>query len=439
MLVTKTETYTDWSFQATHMGELATPNRQGLLDGYIYYRYAHDFLKEGERLVSETSSVVLTDGSVYPLGQGEAQIKGVRITYLGQDASGDVSIHVQGDRTIGIGVSTITRTAIIEYDDGKVPVLDREQLDEILDEVKGTLQSGVETAVATAKSELQSEINNTRVEIEEDIRENVDYLTQSFESTVQEARTELTGSIDSVRTDLNAKVDTAKSQLSSRIEINYNNLNTVIADLGIVRTTLNDRIDSVGTDLTALGTRVDNVSNDLTSARTELSRRVNELLDRAPKICGWGHSEFFDTSGDSWVNLTVATSGDITGNTTFVSRSGNYIKVNDGAKPFDRVFRIVVTGRIGFMTGGAVSDRVRIAALKKDGTVIAETSHFFGIENANNLSYMNMQFELSMRIHANDANNPLLTDGINLVLGRVGRQTIRLNSPGVTCELVGTV
>lgn len=49
MLVTRTEMFTDWSYEGAYMGEQAATVGIGLMSGHIYFRYAYDFLKMGRQ------------------------------------------------------------------------------------------------------------------------------------------------------------------------------------------------------------------------------------------------------------------------------------------------------------------------------------------------------------------------------------------------------
>lgn len=388
MIVTRNAQFTDWTYQGAHANEVAATVGNGLLEGHIYFRYVNDFLKEGERILRSRSFITLSDDTTYELGAGEVAPK-VTVIDHGVTSGGEVHVEVRGVDGSGIGVFSITRHVTIEYDDGKVPVLDQDQMKIIMAELSDNLtESMVDTANAI-KEELRTEITNVthevdnkltsaKAEIGQTVRENMDNVTQNLESVVDSAKV-------------------------------------------------------------ALNERVDNVSSDLASARDELSRRINTLLEAAPRICGWGHSGYFTARDDNWVNFLSGAPGSITGNTEFLVREGNFLKLTGGVKPYDRVLRITITGRIGFMLGGDVSERVRFSARRYAGDVIAETSQYFVAVGANDLSFPNMQFELTLRIHANDANNPLLTSGVALSFGRVGAQQVRLSDPGVTCELISTI
>lgn len=385
MIVTRNERYTDWLFQGAHMHEEAATVGNGLLSGHIYFRYATDFLKEGERVLRSRSFIVLSDGSTYELGTGEVANK-VTVIDHGVTSGGELHLEVRGVDGSGIGVHSITRDVTIEYDDGKVPVLDEDQLKGVIAELHDSLTDSMVGTAEAVKTELREELNTIAIDV----------------------KRECAQATEAAKVELNARITSETAALNSSVS--------------------------------EVSTKVNAVGAELSSAKDELGNRISLLMETAPKICGWGHSGYFTARDDNWVNFIGGAAGDIGGNTEMISRSGNYFKVNGGAKPYDREFRVSVTGSITFVGAGDVSERVRFAARKKDNTTICQTGQYFvATGTTGDLTYNNVQFELTMRIHANDADNPLLTDGITVSFGRIGRQQVRLTNPGVTCVLTGTL
>lgn len=168
MLITRTETFTDWIYQGAHAGEQAAHVGVGLFKGTIYFRYAHDFLKAGDIIQREESFVHLSDGSTYPLGQGLSSEK-ITITYHGLDSGGEVILEVEGKPDMGVGVSRVTRNVTIQYDDGKVPVLDTDQLNGMLSGLTESLtESMVDTANAV-KEELREELKTGLIDTSQEL------------------------------------------------------------------------------------------------------------------------------------------------------------------------------------------------------------------------------------------------------------------------------
>lgn len=206
MLITRTEMFTDWVFQGAHAGEQAATVGRGLMRGHIYFRYADDFLKAGETIQREISFVELSDGSTYELGGGSSAEK---ITIIDHGVvSGEVHLEVIGKDGVGVGVNRILRHVTIQYDDGKIPVLDTEQLDGILDSLSESLtQSMVDTANAV-KTELRSELsaNLTDVQIK---------MQNDAQGRVDAAKEELTDGIDLMDTKIDSQVGALVARLDA--------------------------------------------------------------------------------------------------------------------------------------------------------------------------------------------------------------------------------
>lgn len=219
MIVTRNERYTDWLFQGVHMHEVAATVGNGLLSGHIYFRYATDFLKEGEKVLRSRSFIVLSDGSTYELGAGAVASK-VTVIDHGLNASGEVHLEVRGIDGSGIGVHSITRDVTIEYDDGKVPVLDEDQLKGIMSGLHDSLEeSMVETAEAV-KTELREELQTIAIDVKQECAQTAEATKTELNSKIDLKATELNAAIGAVSTEVttvSAKVDTVKSELVSSV------------------------------------------------------------------------------------------------------------------------------------------------------------------------------------------------------------------------------
>lgn len=197
MIVTRTERYTDWVYQGALAGETAATVGIGLLEGHIYYQYSHDHLNAGDVILREKSFVHLSDGSEYELGTGASSEK-VDITYHGQASDGSVQIDVKGRPDLGVGVQSIQRVITISYDDGKVPVLDTDQLKGILAELSDNLTSGMESTAEAVKEELRQEVANALV----DGKAYADTIKSTVDASLESHKTTLDSRMDSISSDL---------------------------------------------------------------------------------------------------------------------------------------------------------------------------------------------------------------------------------------------
>lgn len=228
MIVTRTESYSDWVYQGAYAGEVAASVGVGLFKGSIYFRHAHDNLREGDVVDREEFFVELSDGSTYELGQGLSSEK-ISITHNGVTSSGDVYLSVEGIDGIGVGVSRIYRSMTISYDDGKVPVLDTDQLNGILENLKTSLTESMQNTADAVKQEAFKKVDTMGIE-----------LKDSCTNTVNGAKSELStkinaleGRFESNKTDVGRQIATVNSQLLTTTE----ELNTKI---GTVQTNLNE-------------------------------------------------------------------------------------------------------------------------------------------------------------------------------------------------------
>lgn len=257
MLVTRTEVYTDWSYQGVHMGEQAATVGVGLMTGHIYFRYAYDFLQDGDKIQRERSFIELSDGTTYELGTGASASK-ITVIDHGLTSGGEVYIEVIGKPEVGVGVSRILRHVTIEYDDGKVPVLDTEQLEEVMTELSDHLtQSMVNTAEAV-KQELRNELNTSVADVQIQMQ---NVLSEKLNATKTELRQETASAIQVVTNDLDDWVDSA----------------------GETHDDINERIDRVSDNVLDLTNRVHVGMWHLAYAYVVNTSTINVLND-APKL-----------------------------------------------------------------------------------------------------------------------------------------------------------
>lgn len=214
MIVTRNERYTDWLFQGAHMHEVAATVGNGLLSGHIYFRYATDFLKDGERVLRSRSFIVLSDGSTYELGAGAVASK-VTVIDHGLNAGGEVHLEVRGIDGSGIGVHSITRDVTIEYDDGKVPVLDEDQLKGIMSGLHDSLEESMIATAEAVKTELREELQTIAIDVK-----------QECTQTTNAAKAEMSAKIDAEIAEVESSVTTVDTKLSTlSANINISTIN----------------------------------------------------------------------------------------------------------------------------------------------------------------------------------------------------------------------
>lgn len=198
MIITRTESYTDWVFQGAHAGEVAARVGVGLFRGSIYFRHAHDNLQSGDKVDREEFFVVLSDGTEYKLGTGLSGEK-IQVVNNGVTNDGNVHLEVIGKEAIGVGVSRITRNVTISYDDGKVPVLDTEQLEDILDNLKVSLTGSMKDTAEAVKGELRTELETVVTDVK-----------QECSTATNTVKVELTSQIKSLEESIKSLNDAAK-------------------------------------------------------------------------------------------------------------------------------------------------------------------------------------------------------------------------------------
>lgn len=230
MKITRTERYTDWVFQGAHAGEQAASVGVGLFRGSIYFRHAHDNLQSGDTIDREEFFVELSDGSTYELGTGLSGEK-VAITNHGVTSSGDVYLEVVGKPTFGVGVSKVYRNVTISFDDGKVPVLDTEQLNGILDNLKESLSTSMQDTANAVKQEAFAKVDTMGIELKDSCNSTVNAAKAEVEAKV----TALDGRFESNKSDVARQMATLNSQWMTQAESLDSKIATVQVDVNNVR------------------------------------------------------------------------------------------------------------------------------------------------------------------------------------------------------------
>lgn len=198
MIVTRTESYTDWVFQGAHAGEVAARVGVGLFRGSIYFRHAHDNLKAGDEIVREEFFVELSDGTKYKLGAGASAEK-ISVIQEPMTSSGEVHLEVVGKDSVGVGVSRVTRNVSISYDDGRVPVLDTDQLNIVIAELNDSLTASMVDTAEKVKDELREELNT-----------GVSDAKQACSDATSAVKTELTSQITTIQSSIKDLLEAAK-------------------------------------------------------------------------------------------------------------------------------------------------------------------------------------------------------------------------------------
>lgn len=240
MKITRTERYTDWVFQGAHAGEQAASVGVGLFRGSIYFRHAHDNLQSGDTIDREEFFVELSDGSTYELGTGLSGEK-VAITNHGVTSSGDVYLEVVGKTAFGVGVSKVYRNVTISFDDGKVPVLDTEQLNGILDNLKGSLTASMQDTADAVKKEAFDKVETMGISLKDDCNSTVKTAKAEVEGKV----TALENRFESNKSDVAYQLASINSQWMTQAESLDAKIDTVKADVGEVRKELAAGIQSL--------------------------------------------------------------------------------------------------------------------------------------------------------------------------------------------------
>lgn len=453
MIVTRTETYTDWVYQGAHAGEQAAWIGRGLLKGSIYFRYAYDFLNKGDTVTREVSHVHLSDGSTYELGTGLSSEK-ITISYEGQTDSNEVTLRVDGK--LGIGVSSITRNVTISYDDGKVPVLDTDQLEGVLDELSSSLTASMKDTAEVVKTELRNELSTKLIDLEEKvdgklktqsdtigglIDEKVtagdlavkSELTQETSDLVSSTAESLRSEILTSKQDLISELQSTRSALAQKIEQDDTKLRN---DLVEVYTSADSALKSELTS--AISQSVNSLRTSLTDTFTKaddsyFTRTMHEVNTRI-KIGRWRLGQYSINSGQFNNTLNAAPSSTAEGDPVFRYDSANKsLTLNTALSMSNRILRLTYTTTLstpenynGFLS--LVLRDVNETILARDSHALLRSSGFMG-------TMVGYQFTVDYFIKANDVSNPLFTTGVRVEFGNNGEYTIVLNT-GSTLDMM---
>lgn len=373
MLVTRTEMFTDWSYKGVHMGEQAATVGVGLMTGHIYFRYADDFLQEGETIKRELSFVELSDGSNYELGAGASAEK-ITIIDHGLTSAGEVYLEVIGKPEIGVGVSRILRHVTIEYDDGKVPVLDTDQLNDVLKQLSdGLTQSMVDTANAV-KQEVNARIDTAEIELEQKCNEAVNSMGEAVRHEIDEA---------------------------------IQGVDEVVGEWAESTTTSMDRIN----------------------------QRIDGLHIPTPVFMQCSTpGQYTIQSGDT-VNLFHALPNGMPADGPFTYRP-NYktISIAGGAVPYDRMLRVTFISTLN-VSDGAVGP-LHVSLRNHTDEVSAQQIVYLDRDKMNN-RIIRVQFSFETFIAANDSTHPALNNGFRLNgYNRSGAQVIFETSSAIMLTLL---
>lgn len=453
MIVTRTETYTDWVYQGAHAGEQAAWIGRGLLKGSIYFRYAYDFLNKGDTVTREVSHVHLSDGSTYELGTGLSSEK-ITISYEGQTDSNEVTLRVDGK--LGIGVSSITRNVTISYDDGKVPVLDTDQLEGVLDELSSSLTASMKDTAEVVKTELRNELSTKLIDLEEKvdgklktqsdtigglIDEKVTAgdlavkteLTQATSDLVSSASESLRSEITTSRQDVLSELQSARSALEQKIEQGDTKLRN---DLVEVYTSADSALKSELTSV--ISQSVNSLRTSLTDTFTKaddsyFTRTMHEV-DTRIKIGRWNLGQYSIASGQFNNTLSAAPSSTSQGDPVFGHDSTNKsLVLNTSLSMRNRILRLTYTANIN--TPDGYNGFLSLVLKDINDTNLARNTHAL-LRDSGLMSLMTVyQFTVDYFIRANDETNPVFNGGVRVEFGNNGPSTVILNT-GATLDMM---
>lgn len=402
MLITRTESYTDWSYQGALAGETAAWNGVGLYEGSIYFRHSHDTLKPGERILREEFFVELSDGSTYPLGEGASREK-ITITNHGTTSDGSVYLEVKGNPAYGVGVSRVTQNITVEFDDGRVPVLDTDQLTEILGNLRDSLTQSMQDTANAVKQEAFARVDTMGIELKDTCNSTVSAAKADVESKV----TALDGRFESNKTDVSRQMFTLDSRLT-------NTANALDAKIGSVQTNVSIAADELRGELQAgvqavsqeCDTKTDAVKSELSSAISTTERKCLEVTKQLESsvdsriaqleafngsiegviqsriaVCRWALPvRSVGGGGSSSVNLLMTAPLNTFGSSAFTYDSTNQSVVVKGSGVFNvpRVIRIELSMHL--TASSDFNDDISFQLTGTSGNILAQ--QFFHLDYA---------------------------------------------------------
>lgn len=419
MLAIKTREDFVWSYQGAHMYEKAATVGNGLLDGYIYFRPANDFLNEGERIIRDKYYVKLSDGSEYLLGHGACSHK-ITIIDQGND-HGTTCVRVVGKPELGIGVSQIIRRCAIEYDDGRVAVLDEDQLKIVMAELHDEVSKSLDNLSVDVKDELRNEMASLGNEIKDTVRgelasgdasvlSQADSKVSALRSDVEASVSALSGSVDTkiaeVRTEVDTKVSGVRGEVNSLRTEMINNVSTLRTEtdskVEALRNSLEPRIVLVENSVTSLGNEMESLQRDLSGA-----------IEDKVRMGRWTFGRYTITGRDGYNNVLFSRPSVVKGDPVFVWNEANKsLKLDCPVTNVDRILRVTALATLGVPDGfaGHIGMHLRNIAggTQAETTIFANRGYGFG-NPAPNIS-----FSTELYIPGDFNNHPLYGAGFRI-------------------------
>lgn len=380
MLVTRTEMFTDWSYEGAHMGEQAATVGRGLMSGHIYFRYAYDFLDTGERVQRERSFVELSDGSTYELGSGESAEK-ITIIDDGITSGGEVHLEVRGKPSIGVGVSRILRHVTIEYDDGKVPVLDTDQLNGVLKQLSDSLTESMVSTAEAVKDELRTELSSKLADVQVNLQ---NQCNETVNRSAEALREEIDESAQGIQEDLSDWVESAGST--------HDNLQRQFTEL-------HENVDKM---VYVAQYPIGRFTNQAANRRIPILTNMNTLE-------GHDADDAFEVVGDG---------------------EDVCLRISNGIDPLhNRILNLTYSPSYFDLVDGSNNGYMYLIAATKDGTLFTQSALFVNQEHRWQRRTPYLQMSLSYVIPRGMNPNNILTDGFKLFFLNAGRSAVTLE-PG---------
>lgn len=399
MLVTRTVTSTSWMYQGAQAYEKAAWVGVGLFYGFIYFRNAYDNLNKGERVLRTEFFVELSDGSTYPLGDGASREK-ITITNLGINPDGNVSLKVEGRDDMGIGVHRILRHDTIEFDDGRVPVLDTDQLNGILAELNDSLTTSMVNTAEAVKAELRDELQTGMIDVK-------DQMESSVNSKIHNAREEISTEIDQ-------DVEAVKSDLSGIMD------SKVEAAKGELLTNVDSKISVAKEDtLRETDVRISNAKVDLNQVWTD---KINSKIRNLPGVAGFtlpGHYTIETGYRTNMMDTAVSFSTD--GSFSY-SKDNKSVILADGVSQEHRI--VTVTAQVTFKCSDiSAKGYIYMQIVNPSNTVYAQDAYFFDRTSQAYSTESKMCFKTSIFLRGGTADHPLFTTGLQVkFFNNLGKQ-----------------
>lgn len=413
MLITRTESYTDWVYQGALADETAAWNGVGLYEGSIYFRHSHDTLKPGERILREEFFVELSDGSTYPLGEGASRDK-ITIINHGTTSDGSVYLEVKGNPDFGVGVSRITQNITIEYDDGRVPVLDTDQLNEVLSQLNDSLTASMKDTADAVRSELR-----------EELRTGVEDSKQECNMRTDAVKTELERKIS----DAEYKTDTVKNELTQQFATLNGNVLRIENELQTEISTVSSKVDDART---TLDSKIDAQVNALRSADTRIMNLVDERIDIARWVLGQ-----YTVAGNSGPNsgFNVLTSSAPTaqyGSTSVFTYSSAAPGIKVDASYFANRYKLFrVDASLILEADSTFDGPVSVILMDADGNILSRNIQPLNMAYlAEGRRMSSISFSNSLFFGKGTVDHPLVTKGVKVVVqnGATDRVTVAAGS-----------